>query len=79
MTEQALPAAKPAASHRSEVSQSLMSQAGFQEMSADEPTADAESRSWLDRSNLAAKVAPFAAARQAAPDRLTADQLEQIH
>jgi|TARA_B110001450_G_scaffold11856_1_gene11478 hypothetical protein len=58
-----------------------MSQAGFQEMSADEPTADAES-SWLERSNLAAKVttkAPFAAARQAAPDRLTADQLEQIH
>ena len=56
-----------------------MSQAGFQEMSADEPTADAESRSWMERSNLAAKVAPFAAARQAAPDRLTADQLEQIH
>jgi len=60
-----------------------MSQAGFQEMSADEPTADAESRSWLERSNLAdkiiPKVAPFAAARQAAPDRLTADQLEQVH
>lgn len=52
-------------------------------MSADEPTADAESRSWVERSNLAPKVAPrvtpFAAARQAAPDRLTADQLEQIH